>query len=344
MLRRLSCLLPLLVLLIACEIPFSLEESAPPKLFVQCVPADGATWVRVRYAAPVGGQAPAAFRPSAVRLRVNGTVRELSETADGFLRCAAPLQAGDAVSLEVAAEGLPTAFGTTTVPPCPRICEAVVRQVDSDDGPVPCISIRLDAPPAEHAFFGLQILRRQVAAYLENGILCTEYRDSYTVPGRLLKEADILTADMGDYVQVDYADGGLEGWGEHPMTLLEASHFEEGIYRFYLDSFDVSLLAGLSGDGRQPVPEDFHFPDMEAGDMSGGRTYLGVTEMYRVRLYRLSPEFYYYAKALYGSQFDFLSNMGLIPPNFTYSNVKDGLGVVGALAGTETDFLWVEDL
>jgi len=53
-----------------------------------------------------------------------------------------------------------------------------------------------------------------------------------------------------------------------------------------------------------------------------------------ISFYRLSPELYYYARALYLCQLDFLANMGLIPANFTYSNVEGGLGIVGALAGT----------
>ena len=47
---------------------------------------------------------------------------------------------------------------------------------------------------------------------------------------------------------------------------------------------------------------------------------------------RLSEEFFLFAKALFQSNFDFLSNMGLIPANFTWSNVKGGLGVVGAVS------------
>ena len=53
--------------------------------------------------------------------------------------------------------------------------------------------------------------------------------------------------------------------------------------------------------------------------------------MYVFTFSQLSREFYQFAKALYQSNFDFLSNMGFTPANFTWSNVDGGLGFVGAL-------------
>ena len=59
---------------------------------------------------------------------------------------------------------------------------------------------------------------------------------------------------------------------------------------------------------------------------------VAIKTIYTFTLSRLSTEFFLYAKALYQSNFDFLSNMGLTPANFTYTNVSGGLGMVGAMS------------
>ena len=40
---------------------------------------------------------------------------------------------------------------------------------------------------------------------------------------------------------------------------------------------------------------------------------------------------------MYQSNFDFLANMGLIPANFTWSNVDGGMGFVGAISTYSLD-------
>ena len=49
-----------------------------------------------------------------------------------------------------------------------------------------------------------------------------------------------------------------------------------------------------------------------------------------------------YAKAQYQSNFDFLSNMGLTPANFTYSNIRGGIGLIGAISTTRTEPFIIE--
>ncbi len=68
------------------------------------------------------------------------------------------------------------------------------------------------------------------------------------------------------------------------------------------------------------------------GEVDPSQIPVQCTTRYYFVLFRLSPEFYYYARALYQSNFDFLANMGLVPANFTWSNVEGGLGFVGAVS------------
>ena len=64
---------------------------------------------------------------------------------------------------------------------------------------------------------------------------------------------------------------------------------------------------------------------------------IGRRTIIHILLSRLSPEFYFFAKALYQSNFDFLANMGLVPANFTWSNVEGGMGFVGAISTVTLD-------
>lgn len=64
----------------------------------------------------------------------------------------------------------------------------------------------------------------------------------------------------------------------------------------------------------------------------------GIAYMYRVRVYRLSPEFYRYWLARYSIDNDDLSSLGWAPSNFAYTNVVGGFGVLGAVCCL--DFGW----
>lgn len=62
-------------------------------------------------------------------------------------------------------------------------------------------------------------------------------------------------------------------------------------------------------------------------------------EEYKIYLYKLSPEFYNYFKTLNNINNNDLGNHGLSPMFHHYTNVSDGIGVVGACQITETEWL-----
>lgn len=64
-------------------------------------------------------------------------------------------------------------------------------------------------------------------------------------------------------------------------------------------------------------------------------TYAYDVEDFKVRLYKLSPETYYYLKARYNQDNNVLAILNLSPPNFAYSNVEGGYGLVGAVNSSE---------
>ena len=48
-------------------------------------------------------------------------------------------------------------------------------------------------------------------------------------------------------------------------------------------------------------------------------------------------------KAQYLGNFDMLSNFGVSPPNFTYSNIRGGIGITGAMSSSITPWYTVEE-
>ena len=54
-----------------------------------------------------------------------------------------------------------------------------------------------------------------------------------------------------------------------------------------------------------------------------------------VYAYKVSDSFYYYGRSLYMQSENFLSELGFSAPNMSYSNVKNGLGVLGAVSEVE---------
>ena len=356
--RILRTLIPVLLLgcLSSCEIPFSLEDASSPRIFVHCVPADGGTSLLVQYAAPAYGNASKVFdfHPSSVVLTVNGTPQTLTAEGrqDGLLHSTSPLRPGDEVKVEVSAEGLPSASGSSTVPPIPTISDWKVETIQSDTLTCTRITLTLDHAPAADEYHGLQIRTHTDLLYLEDGIPVTDSIDAYAAPGKALTDQEIARMDLSNYVQVNFADGLISGMAtDEPLAILTADQFDGRDYSFYLDSPDLDWLYDFAG-GALPGEQGW---DLDAGDWSWfsdgddeaeadlpERILLGKVTTCRLILHRLSKEFYYYAKAQYQSNFDFLSNMGLTPANFTYSNIRGGIGLIGAISTTRTEPFIIE--
>ncbi len=331
-----------LALLHSCEIPFSLEDTAAPKIYLQCIPAPDSTVLQVLYAAPAVGsrtEKGPAFSPG-ISFLVNGQPRPFKDLGDGRYVSYDPLKEGDEIRVDVTARDLPSASGKTVVPPVPHITETVVRTEEVDTATVRKVTLTLDRAPEEGEYYGIQIRRRTVVLYTDGTF---DDLDIYIVPGKLSNLLESGTVTMDDFVQVNFTDGLFNGFLDHPMTLLTAKQFEGNKYAFYLDSFDTEFWTSLTEIDWENLPErDEDWQDYWGRDREGEedtRVPAGSATYCQIFLYRLSPETYRYAKALFQSNFNFLANMGLIPANFTYSNVDGGLGVVGALSVDMADFL-----
>lgn len=309
--KKVFYILSMLLLAASCEIPFQLEQNGKARIYVQGIVHNGDVFVTKQVANPVSGRQMADV-PIDVRTSLDG----------------------DRFSLEVTADGLETATGSTTVPPTPDLEAVTARTFPIDTLTVTQVTFKLNHAPAEGEYYGIRIQRDQHLVF-EDGT--EKDTTSYATPGYILTLIESGSFNLEDFMQVSF-DGQFMGGPEYqPLTLVSRKQFRENEYTFYLGSFDAQLLDAIRG----------RMPDGDTGAAGGdiasgevGRQKDKKEEIkpvethteYTFTFCRLSEEFFLFAKALFQSNFDFLSNMGLIPANFTWSNVKGGLGVVGAVS------------
>jgi len=302
-----------LLLAVSCEIPFELDQTGEAKIYVQGIVNNGEVFVTAQLAQPVTGKIQA------------DAPMEIDQTWDG-----------DAFSLRVRTAGVAPVSGRTTVPPPVEIRDMAWQRVQVDTIDAVDIRFTLDHAPGEGEYYGIQILQHYEITYQDGS---SEEMDVYGTPGYILTASESVSFDLEDFMQVNFDGRYLGGVDYMPLTLITQKQFEGKEYQFYLDSFDASILDGIRG----------RMPDGDTGMAGGGIISGGVgpgsggqgfdpgkipVDMkisYTFTFYRLSREFFLYAKAMFQSNFDFLANMGLIPANFTWSNVEGGLGFVGAV-------------
>lgn len=326
----------LLLALPSCEIPFALDQEGQPRLYVQCIGDDTGIYLTPRYAAPVTSQG-GSLQNLQIDLQVNGQSVDVQALDGGDYFSPVQLRGGDRLQLDLRADGVPPVSGGSSVPSAPLVRDIRWQNIQVDTIKATQVSLQLDHAPGEGEYFGIQILASTEIQYV-NGT--SEHLVNYLTPGYNLTAAESVNLDLEDFAQVNYNGSALGGTAFTPLTLVTRKQFDGSVYSFYLNSFDTTILDAI----RTSMPggsTDIAGGGIVSGDVGPGsgsgpldpeKIPVGMETRYYVFFSSLSPEFYHYAKALYQSNFDFLSNMGLTPANFTWSNVSGGLGFVGALA------------
>lgn len=367
--RRSLIAIAFAALLCSCEMPFSIKDISEPRFVVECQPiADEEGFdLMVGYADPAYGKyinGQYTFKDGDISVKVNGKELNISRqewTRDGnycTTRLEAKLVPGDEVEVRVKGGSLPEATGTTTVPDRPVISSYTLEEVNTSDSTTAIRArLKLDHPVADGEYYGLEIYEFTVSYYTmidTTGLFPKVYIDSvyYTAhhtPGQVATMSDINSLDLDSFAQVLYVPGGIVNRVTEycPMMLLTNRQFDGDSYSFYLDSsFSFFDMIEIDEDPvdypEEYTGDDYYYDDPEEPETDNPlypwlRTMIGSKTTYSVSLFRLSEELYNYCKAQYLINFNMLSNFGVTPPNFTYSNVYGGLGVVGGLSCTVTE-------
>ncbi len=334
--------------------------------------------LQVAFADPAYGKpSPGTRTPSVndISVTLNGRKAELSSDSfsDGNMLTAilqdCSLRSGDKIEVSVRSDSAPTAYASTIIPPVPVLGSVTMDSVPEDSTQLR-FKVKLDRSVQEGEFFGVRILEKNTlitASLMGEGILykgtspsafppmpvalqidTNEYY-TYKLPGQVATRDDLNSLDLDAFANADYngylTEEGINVTG--PMMLLTHKQFDSDTYSFY-----VSRSSGFNW--RILFPEGFEFPEPEMPDPvlpDEGETDPGEIDPmppsvivimdnidYVVEVYRLSEELYNYFKAQYLMRFNLLSNFGVTPPNFTYSNVSGGLGIVAGLSGVRTEW------
>lgn len=330
----------------SCEIPFDLDDVSEPAFYIQFLPSpDGASPLVIGYAEPAFGKKgslPYQLDLSDVSVTADGVRVPSAEFKDStawnkhFITLPASFRpsAGTRVEVAVKGKGVAQANASTLIPPAPDVKDVSLSLEMRDSSRFNKVSIKLSAPVEEGEYYGLMARSRTTVISVSgtsilDAVTDTTVYSSCFSPGRMASFSDLNSLDLDDYASVDFSDRIIEGssFSRKPLSLLSARQFDGDTYIFYTDSFDVFDWSDIDFDleGDYPdVNDDYEMPE----DPQFFYMVLSEKVEYCFELWRLSGEFYNYAKAQYLSTFNMLSNFGVSPPNFTYSNVLGGLGVV----------------
>lgn len=327
----------LLLLSVSCEIPFDLDQAGEPKIYVQAIVERGHIHIVPMVANPVSGEV-VPVSSIQVSAELNGEPLEVVKSDSIWYLAGYPLlEEGDEVAVTVRAGALAPATGRTRFPPPLSVEDFSWERVQVDTIDAVSVSVRLDHEPGEKEYYGIRISRQDHLLLPDNSYMSFQ---NYLTPGYILTADEIGRFDLEDFMQVNYDNRFLGGRDYQPLTFVTRKQFEGNTYRFYLNSFDSSILSRIR-DNRPGGDTDAPGGGIVSGEVrppggsgEGGQAPvvpIGRRTIFNIAICRLSPEFYFYAKALYQSNFDFLANMGLVPANFTWSNVEGGMGFVGAI-------------
>lgn len=373
---KISVLLAFAAALWSCEIPFALDDVSEPVIYLQYIPAGGgeAPGMRLAYADPAFGKDSGkrySLSAGDVSISVNGKAMPLDDSqieSDGnmfTLRPGCRFAPGDQVRVEVKGHGVKDVHAETTVPQMPEIASVGLEKVQRDSSEATRVLMTLPSAVSDRDYYGLKTAIRTTAvsmtvpkmpsmpqfgptaAFPLPVQLDTTVSVIYTTAGQIATTADINNLDLDGFASISFENGFISSglFRGEPMMLLSSRRFDGAEYSFYVNSLDSFSWSDIDFDfdfdePDEPVdPVDPEEPEEpEEPEMPDPKILISSKQEIRLELYRLSDELYNYCKAQYLVSFNMLSNFGVTPPNFTYSNIVGGIGIVGAMSVTTSDW------
>ena len=247
----------------------------------------------------------------------------------------APIKDGDDLSLEVAARGMESVSANVKVPQ-----KVVIQEVNAAPR---CSTITEFDNTYRMSYMSFDVSLADISADDYYG-LCIEmdvttsyaYFDGHTETYSHKNYGNIITWDsgsgmtdvlesQGDWIDAYYNNYFIDSYASSGLHLIPGSCLKDGHLKF-----DCNLE--FSSDSISDVC-DFD----ENGQLTiVGQVHIKTDSKYKVSIYRVSPEFYRFNKAQYLLRTNYLAELGLSPSTFSYTNVRGGFGVLGALTCSST--------
>lgn len=316
-------LLPVFIgLLSSCTYHFELDDvGASQKLVLYSYPGSGdTTVVHLSRSLPVSqkGELGRGLKGADVRFSVNGEAVSLAWTDDSIPGVPAQsyyavktYEDGDKVNITAAAEGMKAVSSATVVP-----------------SRFPLTSINFVLKGGEPNQLQFWIHFTDNAQTKDYYALKVERKRQFWNDSKYSVENSSLTLNLDDEPLLN-TSSGLDD------ILMIENEFYRNLY--YWDDTKIqgkSYKVRLNTNYEADYEDDFITPD--------GVEHIKCQVKYRISLYSLSEEFYRYLKSLNDQKNNGLGNSELAPIRSTYTNVINGIGVVGGCRMFQTE--WIDNL
>lgn len=309
-------------LLSSCTYHFELDDvGASSKLVLYSYPGSAdTTVVHLSRSLPVSqkGELVRGLKGADVHLSVNGEAVPLAWTDDSIPGVPAQsyyavkaYEDGDKVNITAAVEGMKTVSSATVVPSLFPLTS--IKLAHKDDSPSQCqFRIHFTDHALTKDYYALKVERKQL----------------FWNDGKYSEESNTLALNLDDEPLLNTSSG-----------LDDILMIENGFYRnlYYWDDTKIqgkSYTLRLNTYYETDYEDDFITPE--------GVEHIKCQVKYRISLYSLSEEFYRYLKSLNDQKNNGLGNSELAPIHSTYTNVSNGIGVVGGCRMFRTE--WIDNL
>jgi len=228
------------------------------------------------------------------------------------------IQAEDKVTFEVESQGYPSVYSQTQVPSPPDIISIDTLNISSEYEQKIQIYIRLQDRRDERNFYRLIVekesefrLRDSVVIIKTPAYSTHDPKPPYDIYGDYFYDY----SNFEEYFFIDYDDPVFRPAGSNPLPDQSESFSCWGTFSDDLIEEEVYTLKSVLSGGAMYSYED---------------SILSHTVHYNIQLLSISESYYQYMKSTWILRFENWDLEGLREPLPTYTNVKNGYGVVSA--------------
>jgi len=335
-----SLLLLLMLLLNSCKDSVSLDGfNNKGKLVVYCFPTAGdSTRMWVSTSVPVTRQGNHTIEPvneAQISYNINGKPCPVEKKGKGIYLIKGTQRAGDKVSLHVSFGDYTPITAEVTLPQPVKVELKTLRTIGLYDNDYERtidydqLAATFSDNAGTHDFYAVRVCSKYVKGIIRAYKGTTEY--DYSSYSLYLAEQQQWDSVSAERIATVYRYPKINTQSEpllNPLTDID------DFFGFSGDWFDNLCLFDDSGiSGKEYT---LHL-NVEADD--NGPSGFQMEHDYSVELYRITPEFYRFINALNDTENNDLGSYGFSPVRPMISNCQGGLGLVGALGMSSSNWL-----
>lgn len=342
----------LLLLLVSCEREVDFPVDADGRIFIESFigRAEGDR-INIRISQPAYGEESTSAENVSVYLEADGKPvgleRDMDYESDGGVSyiLTEKVSPGQKLRLAAAAKGVPSVEAVTSVPQ--QISDVVIKsrlatvhkvedpyQLSSEPRELREFQITTSDRLDKEAYFGVQVCKRIVHDTI--GRVPDDVWENYKAKQDLVEVDDLyVNGESSEGIGISSSEEEVfvefEGGEMRCMTPSESDGNVIG--EVYVKPHNKYMVAANYGYIFDPITETDKRVKYEIYE----------TQEYNVKVFRLSPEMYHSFKARYIMDWsDIPVHLGFSPVTYTYTNVKGGLGVFGAMSSYESGWFRID--